>query len=75
MNEPGVLPAGLLHTGQLSSQSMHTELVLQKHVSLVFWFSILSFKVKRTLAMRKSRKTPFPFPPAMHLFLIWVGRV
>lgn len=34
MDVPSVLPAGLLHTRQLSSQSVHTELVLQKHVSL-----------------------------------------
>lgn len=71
---PGLLPACLLHTGDVARESIQTELELFAIVSIRLSRSI-SVAELLTRAMRKSLKTPFPLAPMMQRFFICVGRV
>lgn len=67
-------PARLLDTRDSTSQRIHSELILGLSQLLLLTHSHLD-ESGPTRAILKSWKTPLPFPPIMHLFLICVLRV
>lgn len=77
------LPTSLLNTRNLPLQRIYPELKLKLTLAsiLLATFSLChlhhqqEFGHELTLAMRTSLKTPFPFPPIIHLFTICDGRV
>jgi hypothetical protein len=79
------LPRGLLDSRNLSSERIHSEVILYRNpVSSMSPIppsptqgrsSPSAGRAPRTLVILKSRRTPLDLPPSMHRFRICVGRV